>query len=569
MKRFAVVLALLALAASAIAPASAGRRASSLTRGLDLSLDGRVRIPDDGAHLNRRTAALSSITDDSLSRALLSGRISPAKFALERAEAAVAGESEHHLSLVLTDLALRVRELGGADRDKALAILARPTDNDTDTNIDHVSYKNNAVTASCTEHFCIHWTTTGRHAVAPADANANTTPDYVESVQVEMENVWSVVVDDLGFKAPKSDATSDNTVPAADAGKLDVYLVESGSDGVYGFCTTDDPNLLDPASGYEYFDGSAYCALDDDFSPSQFGGAPAEESLQVTAAHEFFHAVQLAYAAGHDTWLSEGTATLIEDVVHDDVDDNYQYLVKSALREPYVPLDVGQSPYHYSVWLWWRYLTELDETGGLPVIREVWENAAFDGPAAPALVSTFAVKKALASHDVSFASAKGFFSLVNYVPEAFYEEGAGYLAAVGGKRPPSLATFTLGGTNRKTGARVTKLDHLTSAYVAFKPGAGVSKLRIGVDLPAAASSPQAAVLVLRTDGTVGNAVIPVNSSGVGSLSGIHFKKGEVNRVMLILDNASTRRKNCSQIAPWMCGGSRDNGLQFQLSATAS
>ncbi|HYP23371.1 MAG TPA: MXAN_6640 family putative metalloprotease [Actinomycetota bacterium] len=575
MKRIAVVLALLALAAAAVAPASAGKRGSSLRRGLDLSLDAPVHIPDHGAHLDEDTAALSSVTTDRLSRSLTSGRISPAKFALERAEATLDGDFDGHLSLVLTDLALRVRELSGADRERAQAILARPTDPDTDANINRVSYRDADVNASCSAHFCIHWTSTGRHAVAQTDANSNTTPDYVETVQVEMENVWAAIVDGHGFKAPKSDLTSENTVSGPDAGKLDVYLVEAGSDGVYGYCTTDDPNLLDPSLGYEYFDGSAYCALDDDFAPSQFGGAPAEESLRVTAAHEFFHAVQLSYAAGHDTWMSEGTATLMEDVVHDDVDDNYQYLSVSAMRtlngRTTVPLDAGIAPYHYGAWLWWRFLVELEETGGLPIIRETWEYAALDGPGADGLVSTFAIRKALADHNVSFAGAKAFFSVVNYLPEGFYEEGAAYRAEMNGKRPTPMATFTLGGTKKGTGLRVAKLDHLSAGYVVFKPGAGVTKLRAGVDLPAGATSPSAAVLVLYTDGTVERASIPVNGTGVGALKGIPFRKGEVASVVLVLDNASTRFKACFQRStPWTCSGiPRDDALPFQLSGTAS
>ncbi|HEX2296354.1 MAG TPA: MXAN_6640 family putative metalloprotease [Actinomycetota bacterium] len=571
MKRLAVSLALLALVAAVVTPASAGKRGSSLTKGLDLSLDGPVGIPDRGARLDEDTAALSSVTNDRLSRRLVTGRISPAKFALERAEAALGGEFDGHLSLVLTDLALRVRHLSGADRERALAILARPTDPDSDTDIDHVSYRNNPVEYACSEHFCVHWTDAGRHAVAPADTDADTIPDYVEQVQTEMESVWGSIVDDLAFKAPKSDVTSDNTVTGDDAGKLDVYLVESGSDGVYGYCTTDDPNLLDPSRGYEYFDGSAYCALDDDFAPSQFRGAPADESLRVTAAHEFFHAVQLAYAAGHDTWMAEGTAAMIEDAVHDDVDDNYQYLVASPLRRPFQPLDTSATPFHYGAFLWWQYLTELEQTGGIGIIRETWENAAVDGLGGPGLISTFAVKRALGDHDVSFKAAKAFFSTVNFVPEAFYEEGGGYLQAVGGKRPPMMGTFTLGGADKGTGLRVAKLNHLTAGYVAFKPGSGVTKLRLGVDLPAAATSPSASVLVLYTDGTLDSYAISVNGQGVGALRGIAFQKGQVSRVILVLDNASTRFKNCFQRnTPWTCSGVPvDNGLSFQLSGTAS
>ena len=575
MRRPVAMLVLLALAVFAAAPATAERRGASLRREVDLSLDGPVRIPEHGAHLSEDTMALSSVTNDRLSRSLMSGRISRAQFALARVESTLEGEFDGHLSLLLTDLALRVGDLSGADRERALAVLARPTDPGRDTSIDNVSYRDHAVEASCGQHFCVHWAETGRHAVDAVDANANSTPDYVEAVQVEMENVWSVLIDDLGFRPPKSDATSENTVPAADAGKLDVYLVESGSDGVYGYCTTDDPNLLDPSLGYEYFDGSAYCALDNDFDPSQFLGAPAQESLQVTAAHEFFHAVQLAYAAGHDTWMSEGTAALMEDVVYDDVDDNYQYLLTSPMRRPGVPLDNSTAPSHYGAWIFWRFLTELAPGESQPVfgpavIRDVWDQAAFDGPGAPGLVSTFAATQALANNGISFPAAKSFFSFVNYVPEVFYEEGADYLAEYGGKRPPAMGTFTLSGSRKATGKLVATLDHLTAGYVVFKPGSGVRKLRVGVDLPAAASRPSARILVMFSDGTIGTSTFDVNSSGVGALTGIPFRKGTVRSAVLILDNASTKFKNCfARNTPWTCSGAPvHNGQQFQLSATA-
>jgi hypothetical protein len=576
MKKPAALLVLLALAVGAAAPASADRRGSSLTRNADLALDEPLRIPEHGAHISESTASLSTVTADRLSDRLRAGRISPARFALERAEKTLEGDFDGHLSLVLTDLALRVRHLSGASRDRALAILARPTDPDSDTNIDNVSYRNAEVEARCSASFCVHWAQTGRHAVDDDDANADSVPDYVESVLLEMENVRGVLVEDLGFRAPKSDATTENqTVPEADIPKLDVYLVEAGSDGVYGYCTTDDPNLLDPSRGYEYLDGSSYCALDNDFDPSQFGGAPSDESLRVTAAHEYFHAIQLAYAAGHDTWMSEGTAALMEDVVHDDVDDNYQYLAASPLREPFVPLDYGRPSYHYGAWLYWRFLTELSPTDagplGTAIIDEVWTNAALDGPSAVGLVSTFAMRKALADRGLSFPATKSLFSLVNYIPEAFYEEGAGYLARVGGKRPPLMGTFTLSGTRKATGPRVASLDHLTAGYVAFKPGSGVSKLRVNVDLPPAATRPRAAVLILTTDGQAFNQTIGVDSSGVGAIRRIPFEQGEIRMVVLVLDNASTRFKSCfRRDTPWTCSGVPvDDGLRFQVSGTAS
>ena len=46
----------------------------------------------------------------------------------------------------------------------------------------------------------------------------------------------------------------------------------------------------------------------------------------MTAAHEFFHAVQFAYDAADDQWFMESTATWMEDEIYDDVNDNLQYL---------------------------------------------------------------------------------------------------------------------------------------------------------------------------------------------------------------------------------------------------
>ena len=44
----------------------------------------------------------------------------------------------------------------------------------------------------------------------------------------------------------------------------------------------------------------------------------------MTAAHEFFHAIQAAYDWGEDWWLTEGTAAWIKDEVYDDLNE-YDY----------------------------------------------------------------------------------------------------------------------------------------------------------------------------------------------------------------------------------------------------
>ena len=55
--------------------------------------------------------------------------------------------------------------------------------------------------------------------------------------------------------------------------------------------------------------------LDDDFAAAQFRHRHAGGNLRVTAAHEFFHAVQFAYDYDEDPWLMEATATWMEERV--------------------------------------------------------------------------------------------------------------------------------------------------------------------------------------------------------------------------------------------------------------
>ena len=192
-----------------------------------------------------------------------------------------------------------------------------------------------------------------------------------------------------------------------------MYLANIGFDGYYGFCTSDDPGSSSDRQV------SAYCVLDNEFSMLEYG-APPLESLQVTAAHEFFHAVQFAYDYWDEIWFMEGTAAWAEELVHDEVDDNYRYLPTSQLAKPWLPLDRTRDNARYGSWVFWQFLTEAFGSAGSPdptVVREVWERAEGRTPALDALATTTRAR------GVPFTAVFGYFGVVNLVPEAFYEEG--------------------------------------------------------------------------------------------------------------------------------------------------
>ena len=55
-----------------------------------------------------------------------------------------------------------------------------------------------------------------------------------------METVWAAEIDRLGYREPKSDASSTATNPLNANGLIDIY-VKDLPNGLYGYCATDDP----------------------------------------------------------------------------------------------------------------------------------------------------------------------------------------------------------------------------------------------------------------------------------------------------------------------------------------
>ncbi len=244
-----------------------------------------------------------------------------------------------------------------------------------------------------------------------ADGNPNTTPPWVDTNVDVFDQVWAQEIDTLGFRPPKSDGQSDNHGPN---NKLDVYLANLGNQGLYGYCTSDDPNLDRP--NYRFWNFSAFCVIDEDFAEFPLPGLP---SLRVTAAHEFFHASQFAYDIGEDLWLMEGTAVWMEDEVFDGVNDHLQYLGTSQLRRPWIPVDLGASGYRYGAWIFWRFLSERFDTG---IVKRVWSLA--DGAqGARNRHSLRATMSAIKSRGSTFRRAFAEFGAWNVRPSARYDEG--------------------------------------------------------------------------------------------------------------------------------------------------
>jgi hypothetical protein len=509
------------------------------------------------------------VAHDALTRALERGELTEAQYALERARSLfslgavrrefgdVARPGPRQATPFLRDLAARLTDLSGADRASARAILSRPTDN---FYIDEHHYRPNRIlgkACDATRPRCVHWDERAANPDSPpgADGNISTIPADVTATLTTFTQVWDLEVATYGFQAPLSD---DASFPHDGGdGRTDIYLADLGGDlnPFFGYCTTDDPNAFD--LGYAYYDVSAYCVVDEDFA--NFGSSQTpQEFRDVTAAHEFFHAIQFSYDWFEDLWLMEGTAMFMEDQYADDVNDNVNYLGHSAVTSPGTPVDQGSGGFEYGAWIFWRFLIEdRGELANPLIIRQIWERADASsdedggGPdtVGPNDYSLQAARRVVATRGSSFRALFGKFARVNRTPARFYSEGASY------PRAPLSHTYYLGRTHRGTGWQSTRLRHLASRYYAFKPGSNASSngsLRVRVDLPRRWRGPEAYLLVRRTSGSWYVRKFALDSSGDG-VRRVAFGRGTIREVDLVLTNASTRMR-CGRDTFYSCAG---------------
>jgi hypothetical protein len=463
------------------------------------------------------------------------------------------------LTMAMLVLARRIDDLSPADQRVAERYLARPTDRGRDPQ--GFGYRPRAkAKAQCARNVCVTWVTSTLDAPPPRDRDRDGVPNQVENTQEVMTSVWHRIVTRGEYRKPVRDRG-----PNRGEGpnrKFDVYLADVGYWGYYGYCATE------PRSPR----GQGYCVLDDDYSRGQFRTNTRLENLQVTAAHEFFHAVQFAYDVAEDLWFMEGTAAWIEDELYDDVDDNRQYLAQSQLRRPDVPLDyVSGSWLPYGSWIFWRFLTERfpkRHGTGLPVImRRIWQRADDSRPARPGTYSLDAVSRVLAARGSSFRGVYGGFAEANRHPahrgHRHYEEGAAY------GRSPLLKRFSLSRSQRALGWQSVALRQLSSRTVAFTPGERLAgnrwRIRVRVDAPPRRRGSAALLTAYRQNGAVNTQVVRLDATGSG-MATKPFSTPEVVRVELTLVNTSTRYK-CDQRTNASCGGvPRDNGLETQFRA---
>ncbi|MFQ6606552.1 MAG: MXAN_6640 family putative metalloprotease [Fidelibacterota bacterium] len=303
-------------------------------------------------------------------------------------------------------------------------------------------------------YFRFHYTTTGTHAVSTADTNSNGIPDYVDLMAAVFNEVSTIQLDSMGYVEPPGDGW---LPPANDNGGSDHYdvYIRSLSSNTYGYVqpeyyANNNTGNNEHSTVQEVNAMTSYMAM-----RNNYNGFPNSEleNIQVTTAHEFYHAIQFGYDGWEKSWLMEASAVWMEEGVYDDINDCYQYM-STWFNTPHIALD-KESSHWYGSFIFFEYIYE--HLGGAASIRRVWEKSighdSYYGD-----YSHLAINEALSTVGSSFRDALKKMVVANRIlkpvtiPDIYsYEEAEAY--PVTGPRTFQTitfipdSTFTINSTN--------------------------------------------------------------------------------------------------------------------------
>jgi len=324
-------------------------------------------------------------------------------------------------------------------------------------------------------HFKIHYDTSGANAVYhPTEDNnpTNGIPDYVDRCAEIFDYVWAKEIDTMGYREPPSDGSSGGD------SRYDIYIVNLG----YGYLGI----TFAESSATPWWNVTSYTEIANDFS--LYGYPNQYDLIGVTAAHDFFYAIEFGYDIyeGFDPypnwrpyWM-EMSATWMEDQAFDNVNDYINYL-PFFFDYPWWSLktftDDFNDPKAYHCYASCVFPIYLSEKFGVDIIRQIWEECG-EIP----FGNTFsAIDTALAPFGADFDSAfKEFlvwnlFTNTRVEPSNYYSEGSSY-PGINISSQQRYSTYPV------NVASVDSMpENLASNYVRFTPLAGPGGLAMYFD----------------------------------------------------------------------------------------
>ena len=226
--------------------------------------------------------------------------------------------------------------------------------------------------------FRFHFTTTGRNAVNTTDDNNDGIPNYIDSVSVVFNIISNGIHKGQGYLMPPSDDFYTSNRDKGGSEHYDIYI-RNISSRYYGYT---QPEEFAQGKGdnersktvVEKNAFTSYMVMRNNYSGfyssnNSYGPTTELEAMQVTAAHEFFHTVQYGYDGREKPWLLEATAVWMEEVVYDNINDCYQYML-NWFSSPQTSLDASGSHW-YGSYIFFKYIEE--HLGGPATIRNIIE----------------------------------------------------------------------------------------------------------------------------------------------------------------------------------------------------
>ena len=190
----------------------------------------------------------------------------------------------------------------------------------------------------------VHYSIEGPNQTRLTDSNGSGTPDFVEQVGQTAEEVLSFY-ESLGFLPPITEEEMGLELGGSPA--FDFYLVDFGgsADGMFGIDSCDSCRC------------SGYMVIENDFQG--YGYPSLAEAISVLVSHELFHAVQAAYNADQDVWISEGMAVWAEYAFDPEVHDFYAFCgayLAATGRPIYSPPAGAMNSFSYGTALFFAYM---------------------------------------------------------------------------------------------------------------------------------------------------------------------------------------------------------------------
>lgn len=296
---------------------------------------------------------------------------------------------------------------------------------------------------SASGKFKIHYTTTGTDAVPSLS--------WVQTVAQTLDDV-----------AASYTSRQWQLAPTVGNAPFDVYLRNLAPEGLYGVTNSDQS--ASTASHPNAF--TSWMELDNNFTDSIYktGSYTPLQSLQITAAHEYHHAIQYGYNYYFDIWYAEATSTWMEDELYDSVNQLYSY-ASSWFTQSMLSLDINASTSTgggYGRWIFNRYLSEKY---GSDTVRNIWDSLAgrpspggdADIPMAPVLDSILSAR---------YASSLGndFFGFAKRVYTRDWSTHTSEIATLPLHNYSPVATYSVNSSNK---THSVTLPHYSFAYYDF------------------------------------------------------------------------------------------------------